>query len=141
MSAVHTPAQADAWFDGRVSRICLPSQYSKRGELLPVHLEQLPWTPRRVFTVSNVPAGTCRGGHGHLQGQQLLLCVQGRIAVTVRYEGAQIELELEPGGPGILIQERVWAEQRYLLPHSVLLAFASEDYNPDSYFEAVAGCE
>ena len=138
MSAFDCLDQAGSWFDGRVRLIPVPSHNDRRGELLPIDLELLPWVPRRVFTISNVPAGTCRGGHGHNSGRQLLFCVQGQIDVRLRYRGEEIELVLTPGSPGILIHEQVWAEQRYLLQHSVLLVFASEAYNPDSYFDIEA---
>lgn len=123
------------WFSGRACLIALQRHAESRGTLLPLDFDALPFVPRRCFTVSGAPAGTVRGGHAHRCGQQLLICVQGRIEVDMRHGDDHAREVLEPNGPGLLIGPLVWARQGYLLPGSVLLVLASEPFDPASYIE------
>ena len=72
-------AQADlpSFFDGRARLVACPIVTEPRGALLPLHLAELPFVPRRVFAITDVPVGTERGGHAHRSGMQLLVCLQG----------------------------------------------------------------
>jgi dTDP-4-dehydrorhamnose 3,5-epimerase-like enzyme len=122
------------WFDGRARLLDMPRSVDERGTLTPLDFPALPFTPRRLFTVGGVPAGTRRGGHGHRRGEQLLLCIEGRVAVRLASGGHSVSLTLQAGGPALLIGPGIWAEQRYDVPGSVLLVVASEPYDPASYF-------
>lgn len=122
-------------FEGLARRVPLPARTDARGRLLPLEFDHLPFTPRRVFTVADVPAGTVRGGHGHRAGQQLLVGLQGRIEILLRHGPREATTVLLPAGPGLLLQAGVWCRQTYAQAHSVLLVFASEPYDPASYVE------
>ena len=130
----HDTGAVTAWFDGRARLLDMPRSVNERGTLTPLDFPALPFTPRRLFTVGGVPAGTRRGGHGHRHGQQLLLCIEGRIAVRLVASGHSVSLTLLPDGPALLIGPGIWAEQCYEAPGSVLLVVASEPYDPASYF-------
>tara|TARA_R100000687_G_scaffold762_1_gene1424 strand:- start:65714 stop:66079 length:366 start_codon:yes stop_codon:yes gene_type:complete len=105
-----------------------------RGSLLPLDSAQLPFRPERVFTVSAVPAGTRRGGHGHLRGQQLLACLSGKILVTLQRDGERVDITLDGASPALLVSAGIWGEQTYIDAQSVLLVLASDPYDADSYF-------
>lgn len=89
--------------------------------------------PRRVFTVTDVPAGTVRGEHGHRAGEQLLICLQGSIELWLRAGQEQARTTLMPGGAGLLLGAGIWCSQTYRDLHSTLLVLASEPYDPASY--------
>jgi dTDP-4-dehydrorhamnose 3,5-epimerase-like enzyme len=118
---------------GDVGLVELRRHEDERGALLPIDFDRLPFSPRRVFTVTGVPAGTVRGEHGHRSGRQLLICLQGRIDILLRRGRGQAQLTLEPTGPGLLIGPYVWCRQTYVVENSALLVLASEPYDPDSY--------
>lgn len=122
-----------AFFDGRARLIPMSGHGDRRGLLLPFDFAQLPFAPRRAFSVSNVPAGEVRGRHAHRHGEQLLVCLQGSIEILMRYQDDAETLTLEPGTPGLLIGTGVWCQQTYLSAGSVLLVFASHPYDPQSY--------
>ena len=124
-----------AWFGGAARLVPCHVHVDQRGALLPLEFDQLPFRPRRVFTVAGVPAGTVRGGHGHRAGQQLLFCLQGRIEALLRWRNEQARSVLVQGGPGLLIGLGVWCRQTYLDEGSVLLVLASEPYDPRAYTE------
>src|SRR4051812_19529644 len=60
-----------------------------RGSLVAANFEQdLPFVPRRFFTVFGVPSTDVRGAHAHRRCHQLLVCVQGSVNAVVD-DGAQ----------------------------------------------------
>lgn len=129
-------AQADchlSGFAGLVRFVPLNVHVDARGCLMPLEFDGLPFVPRRVFTVSQVPPGTVRGGHGHRTGQQLLVCLQGRVEVLLRCGKLEAAAALMPAGPGLLVAAGVWCRQTYVEAHTVLLVLASETYDPASY--------
>ncbi|MBD9404366.1 FdtA/QdtA family cupin domain-containing protein [Acidovorax sp. ACV02] len=122
-----------SWFEGRARLIDLPVHADERGNLLSIDFDDLPFRPRRVFTVTNVPAGAIRGEHGHRTGQQLLICLQGKIELVLRTGPEEVNTALIPSGPGLLLGSGVWCRQTYVASDSVLLVMASEKYDPASY--------
>lgn len=134
MTAPATEGQG-MWFDGRVRSLSLARHVDARGALLPIEFDQLPFMPRRLFTVSGMPAGTRRGGHAHREGQQFLVCLQGEVDLRLRVRDGELQFPLRPDGPGLLIGPMVWCEQTYQAPGTVLLVVSSEPYDPDSYVQ------
>ena len=106
-----------------------------RGSLLPIEFDNLPFVPKRLFTVTGMPAGTVRGEHGHHTGQQFLICLHGSIDILLRYKSDDAHITLLPDGPGLLIGSDIWCRQTYVTDKSVLLVLASEPYSTDSYFK------
>lgn len=127
------PASCSSWFGGRARLVDLPIHSDERGNLLPLDFDRLPFMPRRVFTVTGVPAGSIRGEHGHRSGEQLLICLQGKIDLLLRKGDEDATTALTPAGPGLLLGAGVWCRQTYLVSNSVLLVLASEPYDPESY--------
>ena len=127
------PASCSSWFGGRARLVDLPIHSDERGNLLPLDFDRLPFMPRRVFTVTGVPAGSIRGEHGHRSGEQLLICLQGKIDLLLRKGDEDATTALNPAGPGLLLGAGVWCRQTYLVSNSVLLVLASEPYDPESY--------
>ena len=124
------------WLDGAARQIPLECHRDARGCLLPLDFAALPFAPQRVFTVSAVNAGTQRGGHAHRANRQLLVCVTGRIDVTLRRGGEACDVPLTAGGPGLLIETGVWASQTYVSSDSVLLVLADAPFDADDYLDA-----
>lgn len=116
-----------------VQPVSLKRHKDIRGSLLPIEFHQLPFTPKRIFTVAGMTAGTVRGGHSHRWGQQLLICLRGQIDLLLRHDGRETNLSLMPDEQGLLIGSGVWHSQTYVAEDSVLLVLASEPYNPESY--------
>lgn len=104
-----------------------------RGELVPLDFGLLPFAPRRAFLVQDVPPGQARGGHAHAHGQQLLVCVAGRVEVELRHgTEAPEHVALHAGTDALLVGTGVWARQVYGAG-AVLLVLASSAYDPDAY--------
>lgn len=123
-----------SWFDGRACVLDWSAHADERGMLHAFDFGTLPFVPARIFTVSGVPAGVVRGGHGHHRGEQLLACVQGQIDVLMHCAGREAQCSLRPGSGILRVAAGVWCRQTYVEPASVLLVLASEPYSPDTYF-------
>lgn len=123
------------WFSGSARLVELRRHDDERGSLLPIEFDQLPFVPQRLFTVSGMPAGTMRGGHAHRDGQQLLLCLQGRVEIHLRLRADEAHVTLLPKGSGLLIGPMIWCQQTYVCDGTVLLVMSSEPYDPNSYIE------
>jgi dTDP-4-dehydrorhamnose 3,5-epimerase-like enzyme len=118
---------------GRAAIYALTQKVDQRGTLIPFEFSELPFAPRRVFVVRDVPPGTVRGRHRHRRGQHLLVCLSGKIDVLLRYQGEVHSVCLMPGEGGLMTDVDVWAQQTYVLPDSVLLVLASTPYDPADY--------
>lgn len=123
------------WFAGGARLVAVTRHEDARGALVPVELDSLPFVPRRLFAVADVPAGTVRGGHAHRDGEQLLVCLQGRIDLHLRRNDEAVHVALPAGGPGLLVGPLIWCEQTYVDEGSVLLVLCSRPYDPDSYID------
>ncbi len=104
-----------------------------RGRLTEFDFSAVPFPVRRAFAVSDVPAGTTRGGHRHQGVAQLLACVTGSVSVELRRGDVRRELTLTPEGGALYIGEGIWASQRYLEEGSVLVVLASAPFDPATY--------
>jgi oxalate decarboxylase/phosphoglucose isomerase-like protein (cupin superfamily) len=104
-----------------------------RGTLIPIEFSSLPFAPRRIFAVTDVPAGTTRGQHAHRRASQVLICLSGHVRVELRRGGKRTIVDLENASTGLLILPGTWASQTYVLPQTTLLVLANEPYDPDDY--------
>lgn len=107
------------------------------GVLIPIELDGLPFYPKRVFFIRDVPSGTVRGQHAHRSDRQILFCLNGAIKVTTCYNDETLVKVLDQPNCGLLIEPGVWSSQEYLLSDSVLLVFSSARYDPDDYVNKI----
>jgi dTDP-4-dehydrorhamnose 3,5-epimerase-like enzyme len=93
----------------------------------------LPFTPKRLFWLTNVPKGESRGFHAHRTGHQMLFCIAGSILLTLRSSHGSEAVLLSGGGPGIWMKNMTWGEQQFLAENSVLLVLASNEFDEYDY--------
>lgn len=107
----------------------------------------MPFTPRRFFLTCEVPEGKTRGNHAHRRCQQVLICVHGACWVRVDDGVESEEWYLDSPAFALLIPPLIWAVETLCSPDSILLVFASRDYEPEDYisnydeFRAIAIAE
>lgn len=106
-----------------------------RGSLTAVEVgDGLPFLPRRLFLVHDVPTARVRGEHAHRVCQQLLISVAGACHVVVDDGEVREEVILDGPGRALFIPPMVWATQYLHTGDSVLLVAASHEYDPSDYF-------
>lgn len=111
----------------------MPQIKESRGCLVELDFIQLPFIPRRIFYISNVPHGFQRGGHAHIDGKQIVFCVSGKVEIELRNGEYNEIVTCVNDGKGLLINEGIWAKQTYLTENTVLLVLCSHPYNKHSY--------
>jgi len=89
---------------------------------------------QRMFFVSDVPKGETRGNHAHLKDKQLLICVSGKILVSLD-DGKETKKEIMQPGQSLLMKNMVWGEQTYLTGKDILLVLCSMEYDEKDYIK------
>jgi dTDP-4-dehydrorhamnose 3,5-epimerase-like enzyme len=112
----------------------LPVIADLRGDLSVGDFErEIPFVPRRYFIVFNVPNREVRGEHAHRQCHEFLVCVRGSCAVIADDGTQRTEVVLDAPNLGVLLPAMTWRTQYKHSPDALLLAFASEYYDPMDY--------
>lgn len=93
----------------------------------------LPFLPKRYFTVFDVPSAEIRGEHAHRHCQQFLLCVHGSVRVLADDGRHRAEITLDSPSVGIHLPAMIWGTQYRYSRDAVLLVFASEAYDNNDY--------
>ena len=130
---MQSPHLQEQEFSGLLRILSFHSGKDPRGLLTVYDHEALPFVPRRSFVVTDVPAGTVRGGHAHKKFEQVLICLSGKIKVNVVCDSKRASVNLSDPSVGLFLGAGVWAEQVYEVESSSLLVFASLPYDRDSY--------
>ena len=106
----------------------------ERGKLLPIGFSHLPFEPKRVFVVYDVPADTVRGQHAHFKNKQVLVCAAGKIGLTTENEDGKIEVTLHPGDTAFH-DSMEWAEITFLTGKDMLISLCSEEHREEDYIK------
>jgi len=105
-----------------------------RGSLVAADFStDLPFVPRRAFTVFDVPTKDVRGEHAHRECEQFLLCLAGSVSCVVDNGLIRQEFLLNQPDVGLYVPAMVWGSQYHYSPDAVLLVFASLEYDADDY--------
>jgi acetyltransferase-like isoleucine patch superfamily enzyme/dTDP-4-dehydrorhamnose 3,5-epimerase-like enzyme len=114
--------------------IQLHSAEDLRGSLAAGEIgAQLPFTPKRVFLVYDVPSVEVRGEHAHRTLEQLLVCVHGALSVVVDDGERRAEYRLDHPTEALYIPPRVWGIQYAYSHDAVLMVLASDPYDSGEY--------
>ena len=105
-----------------------------RGNLFVAEFQnQIPFTPKRFFMISDVPNSKIRGEHAHLECKQFLICVRGSCLVSLDNNKMQDEVLLNRPNIGLYIPPMIWASQLMYSDDAILLVFASDHYDNSDY--------
>jgi hypothetical protein len=116
-----------------LAAIDLPMFRDARGVLVPVEFEKVvPFSVRRLFWLSEVPAGGVRGGHAHRRCQQFLICMSGLVAVEVFDGDAERIIELG-FGQALHIRSGLFSTERFPKEGGLLAVLCDRPYEADDY--------
>lgn len=108
-----------------------------RGDLCVAEWHRdLPFVPRRVFMVYDVPDARVRGEHAHRQCQEFLVCVKGSMAVVVDDGSHREEYVLEEPWIGLYLPPNVWRIQYRYSRDAVSMVLASHEYDAADYIRS-----
>jgi acetyltransferase-like isoleucine patch superfamily enzyme len=105
-----------------------------RGSLVAANFDKdLPFVPRRFFTVFGVPSTDVRGAHAHRKCHQVLVCVQGSVNAVVDDGRSRQEFVLDRPDVGLHMAPMIWGTQYRYSADAVLLVLASDPYDAEDY--------
>ena len=96
--------------------------------------EDLPFVPKRVFFISNVPYGAERGKHAHKITYQFLKVLSGSCVVEIENARGVVQTYLLTREEiGVLQKPHEWGIMREFSEDCVLVVFADTKYDPSDY--------
>lgn len=104
-----------------------------RGSLAAIELADLPFVPRRIFSVYGVPNESVRGAHAHRTCAQLLFCMAGEVSCVADDGTNRQEFRLSGPEAGLYLPPMVWGMQYRYTSDAVLVVMAEFPYDPDDY--------
>lgn len=111
-----------------------PLIHDLRGNLTVGEFEkEIPFLPKRYFSVFDVPSKEIRGEHAHKMCQQFLVCIRGSCHVVADDGKQRQEFILDKPNKGIYLPPMVWGVQYKYSDDAVLMVFASDHYDSNDY--------
>jgi len=116
--------------------IRIPSQDKAEGSICVAEgsSSDIPFNIQRVYYCYGAEAGIIRGRHAHKTLEQILICVNGEIEVTLDDGKRSIEsIILKEPSQGLYVGPSTWRTMEWLKSDSILLVLASQHYDVSDY--------
>lgn len=112
----------------------LPQDYSPSGSITALNNGvEIPFDVKRIYYLYDVPGGENRGGHAHIELQQLIIAASGSFDLTVDDGVAKRTFQLNRPNVGLLMPYGLWRELDNFSSGSICLVLASEEYDEMDY--------
>lgn len=93
----------------------------------------LPFAPKRVYWTYFTPENIERGGHSHIELEQILIAIAGQIKVSIELiNGEKFDFILDKPSKGLYVPKKSWRTMKYS-HNAVLLCIASIEYDEKDY--------
>lgn len=117
------------------SLITLPINHQANGNLTAVSNGiEVPFDIQRVYYLYDVPGGFSRGGHGHLDLQQLIVALSGSFDIIVDDGKVKRTFHLSRPNVGLYMPSGLWRELDNFSSGSICFVLASIEYDEKDYF-------
>lgn len=114
--------------------ITLPKISDPRGNLTFVEGgNHIPFDIKRVYYLYDVPAGSDRGSHAHINLHQVMIAISGSFDVTLDDGTKKNKFTLNKPFNGLYIPPLMWRYLDNFSSGSVCVVFASDFYKTEDY--------
>ncbi len=114
--------------------ITLNKHHHENGNLTVVeNCQEIPFDIKRIYYIYDVPGGIERGGHSHYECERVLVAASGSFNVTITDGVDSITYTLNRSNMGLYIAPGIWLTLNNFSSGSVVLAIASQEYDPNDY--------
>ena len=104
-----------------------------RGSLGVIEQSDMPFQVQRVYYLFDVPIGAVRGEHGHKQLEQLMICMHGKVEITLNDGSGQYHFTLDTPAKALHVPPGLWRSLKFLEPGTVVCVLASRPYETEDY--------
>ena len=112
----------------------LPRITDPRGNLTFVEQQRhVPFDIKRVYYLYDVPGGSARAGHGHIELQQLFVAMSGSFDVIVDDGYGRKRVHMNRSYYGLYVPGMMWREVENFSSGGVCLVLASAYYDEADY--------
>lgn len=113
----------------------LPKISDPRGNLSVIEGgRHIPFDIKRVYYLYDVPGGSSRAGHGHIELQQMIIAMSGSFDVIVDDGRARKKIHMNRSYYGLYVPGMMWREIENFSSGAVCLVLASTLYDPADYY-------
>ncbi|EJG03267.1 hypothetical protein FF52_01120 [Flavobacterium sp. F52] len=116
-----------------IQLIEIPKIQDRRGNLSVVEGNTIPFVSKRVYYLYDVPSGSKRGGHAHIEQQELLIALSGSFDVVLKDGKNTKTITLNKPNIGLLIVSGIWRELKNFSSGSVCLVLSSGEFSEEDY--------
>ena len=105
----------------------------QRGKLSVVEGDAIPFDIKRIYYLYNVPDQEMRGVHGHLELQQVMICMHGSVKVSLHDGLLKKDYILDDPSKGLYVPPMSWRELNDFTNDAVCVVLASMPYMKEDY--------
>lgn len=113
--------------------IKIPVVEDVRGNLGFIQNDILPFEFKRIYYLFDVPSNAFRGGHSHINQQEILIALSGSFEVTVNDGFEKQTFLLNKPDIGLHIPTGIWRELQNFSSGSVCLVLSSDVFIEEDY--------
>lgn len=113
--------------------ISIPVVEDIRGNLGFIQNNILPFEFKRVYYLFDVPSTAFRGGHSHINQQEIIIALTGSFEVTLNDGTNKKTFFLNKPNIGLHIPTGIWRELQNFSSGSVCLVLASDVFEEEDY--------
>jgi hypothetical protein len=103
------------------------------GKLGVIEFNSLPFVPKRLYWLAEVPDAAERGHHAHKKLSQMIYVIAGSVELVIRKGLEQQTLHLDPASPALILSPGLWREIRNFRLGSIVLVLCDDVYKEDDY--------
>ncbi|MFV8370288.1 sugar 3,4-ketoisomerase [Flavobacterium sp. LB2R40] len=111
----------------------IPVIEDTRGNLAFIQKDFLPFEFKRVYYLFDVPSNAYRGGHSHIDQQEVLIALSGSFEVVLHDGLGKKSFVLNKPNLGLLIPTGIWRELQNFSSGAVCLVLASDVFEEADY--------
>lgn len=121
--------------------IDIPKIHDVRGNLSVVEGNTIPFDIKRVYYLYDIPSGAKRGGHAHIDQEELLISLSGSFEIILKDGENEMLVTLNRPNVGLLIPKGIWRELQNFSAGSVCLVITSDLFDENDYIRDYATFE
>lgn len=93
----------------------------------------LPWTPQRIYWLSNFVKGSTRGNHAHKTLSQVFVAISGSVQIEIYQGNKRSSFYLSPGNLGLSLEPGAWRVISDASEDALVMVLADAPYDESDY--------